>query len=91
MGSCHTVLSKGAGLVTQQILNASKFFGKSARPYDSVWNFWVVFDLVSIHRLAHVEIHSKTESPLGVIMGSYIGITHLIGIIDEKRMRNRKT
>jgi len=62
MGSYHTVLSKGAGLVTQQIFDTSKFFGKSARPHDSVWNFWVMFDLMPVHCLAHIEIHSETES-----------------------------
>jgi len=65
MRNCHTVLSKGAGLVTQQILDTSKFFGKSARPHDSVWNFWVMFDLVPVHRLAHVKIHSKAKNPSG--------------------------
>ena len=60
MGGRHTVLSKGAGLVTQQILYTSKLFGEGARPHDSVWDFWVMFDLVSIHCLAHVEVHAET-------------------------------
>jgi hypothetical protein len=62
LGRRRTVLSKGAGLVAQQILDTSEFFGEGARPHDSIWNFWVVFDLVPVHRLAHVEVHSETES-----------------------------
>ena len=64
MGSCHTVLCKGASLVTQQVLYTSEFFGKSARPHDSVRNFWIMFNLVPIHCLAHVEVHSETECSL---------------------------
>ena len=56
----RTVLRERSSLVTQQILDPSKFLWECTRADDRTWNLAVRHNLLCVDRFAHVEVHAET-------------------------------
>jgi len=57
----HLVLRQSPCFVTQEVSCPSEFFRQCAGSDDRVRDFRVVHDMVRVHSLSHVQIHSKTR------------------------------
>ena len=82
----RTVLRERARLVREQILDPAELLGQGARTDDRVGNLRIVHDLRRVDSLAHVEVDAQPEQS-----AQSVSPTHEIGMMDEKRMRKRKT
>ena len=56
----RTVLREGSSLVTQQVLDPSKFLRKCACADNRAWDLVVRHNLLGVYRFAHVEVDSET-------------------------------
>lgn len=85
-----TVTRQCSRFVGKKILDSAKLLGQCARAHNRLWNLRVILNLTRVECLGHVQVDSQT----GVLVSFNQIISqssHLIGIIEEKRMRNRKT
>lgn len=102
----QTVLRERSSLVTQQIFDPSKFFWECTGADDRTWNLAVRHNLLCVYRFAHVKVDAETfggkldidievnrrKMKVGVQRKMELRWeTHLIGIIDEKRIKNLNT
>jgi hypothetical protein len=76
-----TILRKGARLVTEKILDATKLLRQCARAYYSVRDLIVVHNLVPVDRLAHIQINTEAASHVSPRFRHADKKPHLMGMM----------
>ena len=85
-----TIPSQCSRLIAKQVLYTAKLLWESARAYDGVGYLGITHNLLCIDRLSHVQVDTQTVRGSVTAKFEWIDITDLMGIMEEKMMRNRK-